>query len=108
VSNLVANAVRHAPEGSAVEVHARRTNGHLRIDVIDRGKGVAPEVKGVLFEKFSTLRSSSGAGRGGYGLGLYLVKLVAEAHGGTVALGDPEGGGAMFSLLFPQPVGAIS
>ena len=97
VENLLANAIRYGPAGGAVEVAVRREGRSLEIEVADRGPGVPPLVHPTLFEKFGAVEADHQARRG-YGLGLYLVKLVAQAHGGTVAVHDRPGGGAVFHL----------
>jgi signal transduction histidine kinase len=95
--NLAVNAIRYSPKGGVVEVVVNAHEGFAEIDVGDRGPGVPHSVRGHLFEKF---RSSEGARRG-FGLGLYMVKLVATAHGGRVAALDREGGGALLRISLP-------
>ena len=74
----------------------------ITIAVEDRGPGVPDELKAELFEKFGSVEARAGGRRQGFGLGLHLVKLVMEAHGGTVLVTDREGGGARFELRFPR------
>jgi signal transduction histidine kinase len=79
------------------------------IEVSDRGAGVPASLKLEIFEKFRSSEAGGGGARRGYGLGLYLVKLVAEAHGGTVSAADREGGGTTFTLTLPAhaSIGAL-
>ena len=68
------------------------------MEVADRGPGIPPEARAQLFEKFGSVEAQQGGRRKGIGLGLYLVKLVAEGHGGTVSVADRPGGGTVFRL----------
>jgi signal transduction histidine kinase len=101
VENLLSNAIKFSPSGQLVEVSAREADRELQISVSDRGKGVPPERQRELFEKFGGVKVKRGSDRRSYGLGLYLVRLVAEAHGGKVTVRDREGGGAVFMLSLP-------
>jgi signal transduction histidine kinase len=74
----------------------------VQIDVADRGPGVPQTWRSRLFEKFGSVEGKQGAVRRGYGLGLYLVKLVATAHGGSVCVLDRPGGGTVFRLTLPR------
>jgi signal transduction histidine kinase len=93
--NLVENALTHAPAGSTVTVHVKAP---AQLQVEDKGPGVPPEWRGRIFQRFwRAERRKSGAG-----LGLAIVKRTMEAHGGTVSVGDAPGGGALFTLTFPE------
>ncbi len=100
ILNLVANAVEVSPEGARVEVAVRGEEGGAAVTVRDRGPGVPPAERRRIFEPF---RSGS---PGGTGLGLTIVERVAAAHGGTVEVGDAEGGGALFRLRIPARTAA--
>lgn len=106
VANLVDNAVRHAPAGSAVEVDVEvevdPAPGAVRITVTDHGAGVPPEDQQRIFERFWRSGPDDPA-RPGAGLGLPIARQVAEAHGGTLTLRSPlpDGPGAAFTLTFP-------
>ena len=65
-------------------------------------------LKQELFQKFGASSAESGDRRRGYGLGLYLVRLVAEAHGGSVSIADRQGGGTTFALTLPQQPESVS
>ena len=102
VENLLSNAIKFSPSGQSVEVSATENNRELQICVSDRGRGVPAERKRELFEKFGGVTVKRASDRRSYGLGLYLVRLVAEAHGGKVTVRDREGGGAVFMLSVPS------
>lgn len=101
VENLLSNAVRHTGRDQAVEIRATRTGSWIRIEVADRGPGVPDELKIKLFQKFGSVAAKDTGAHGGYGLGLYLVRLVVEAHGGEVGIADRDAGGAVFSMTLP-------
>jgi two-component system osmolarity sensor histidine kinase EnvZ len=90
ISNLVDNALRYA--GEPVEIHARKLEGAVAIEVLDRGPGIPPEEAERLKRPFTRLDASR-SGPGGSGLGLAIVERVARAHGGTLDLLPREGGG---------------
>jgi len=93
VFNLVANAVHFAPQGSCIEIALRRGhNGRPRLEVADRGPGVAPEQVASLFSPYFTTRP------GGTGLGLAIVRQIAAAHGWEAGYRPRPGGGAIFWL----------
>jgi signal transduction histidine kinase len=95
--NLVLNAVQAASPRGHVQVAARREGATVVIDVEDDGAGVPEAVRGRLFEPLITTKDH------GNGLGLALVKRVAERHGGSVAHEPRPGGGARFSFRLPLP-----
>jgi signal transduction histidine kinase len=96
VSNLLTNAARHA--APPFFVSARRTGGELSITVEDRGKGIAPEFVGSLFERFT--RGATPASEGA-GLGLSIAQSYTRAHGGTLSYEPAEPHGARFCLVIP-------
>jgi two-component system, OmpR family, sensor histidine kinase KdpD len=96
VSNLLENAARHAPSRSTVRIAARDTGGTLEISVSDQGPGVAPVDRDWIFEPFR-----SGNGSRSSGVGLAICKAVVEAHGGHIAVGEADGGGARFTFTLP-------
>jgi signal transduction histidine kinase len=99
LGNLLANAIRHAPEGGQVTVRAARRTTALIITVEDTGSGVSSDLRDRLFEPFVTGRTE------GTGLGLAIARELAEAHGGRLELrragGDAPEEGAMFALVLP-------
>jgi signal transduction histidine kinase len=103
VENLVSNAIKYAPMGSAVSVSAKLLSDSLAIEVSDEGPGVPDSLKSSMFTKFGSIEAKQGSQRTGFGLGLYLVKLVADRHGGSIAIEDREGGGSVFRLVLRAP-----
>ncbi|MDP2344759.1 MAG: hybrid sensor histidine kinase/response regulator [Deltaproteobacteria bacterium] len=101
MENLLANAVRHAPRGSSVEIDVAARGESIVIGVSDRGPGVPEHRKGELFAKFGGVAKSGSTARRSYGFGLYLVDLVARAHHGVARVLDRPGGGARFELTLP-------
>lgn len=100
--NVLDNAGRHAPTDTQVRVSAGTVGGGWWLEVIDRGRGVAPEDRERVFARFGT------DGAGGTGLGLAVARWVAELHGGTLRFVDPEGDrGARLRLEVPaRPAGS--
>ncbi|MDY7231428.1 GAF domain-containing sensor histidine kinase [Hyalangium rubrum] len=100
LSNLVANALKHSPAGLPVVVEALRQvrdDGTWAVLIVsDQGPGIAPHLLPRLFERFSR-----GPGSSGLGLGLYLARQIAIAHGGTLEVHSAPGKGARFELAFP-------
>ena len=99
LSNLIDNAVKWSKGGESVEVEVSTRNGRVTIGVRDRGPGIPREEHGVIFEKFG--RAKGGLGRSGTGLGLFIARSIAEAHGGTIEVRSVPGQGATFTLTLP-------
>jgi signal transduction histidine kinase len=99
--NLVSNAMKFAPRGSAIELAATGTEEGVEISVSDRGIGIAPEDIEKAVAPFSQLGDPMTRRHEGTGLGLSLVKAVIELHGGTLAIGSAPGGGTLVRLRFP-------
>lgn len=100
VMNLGRNAVEHTAAGDEIALGSGLTDGEARIWVRDDGPGVAPEEQQRIFERFARAgrarRRSDGAG-----LGLAIVRAIAEAHGGRVTLESRPGAGARFTIVVP-------
>jgi two-component system sensor histidine kinase PilS (NtrC family) len=94
--NLVRNAAQVSRKGGDVHVRVGATDDEAELVVLDRGPGVAPELREKLFDTFY-----SGTARG-TGLGLAIVKRVADAHGGRVEVREREGGGSEFAFVIPR------
>jgi signal transduction histidine kinase len=99
--NLIENAIKYSPAGDEIEVRAYTEDGHrrLRIDVCDHGPGIAREHQRLIFEKFG--RVTSGNTHPGTGLGLFIARSIAEAHGGTLDVSSAPDQGATFTLDLP-------
>ena len=101
-SNLLSNAIKYSAIGSPVEVRAGIDSGQAVVSVEDHGIGIPTKDIDSLFERY--YRGSNVSGTVGTGMGLYLVKMVAEAHGGDIAVESGEGKGSKFSVRLPvQP-----
>src|SRR3954447_19425281 len=96
VSNLVANAIRHAPIGGVVRCTLRSAPGRLTIEVADSGAGVPPEQRQQIFERYDRGSDASGTG-----LGLAIVQEIAKLHGGSMSVGAAPEGGALFAFELP-------
>ena len=95
--NLIQNAVQATGKDAPVRISARAVDGGaVELAVEDDGPGVAPDLRPRLFQPFSAGKDSPGLG-----MGLYMARLIAESHGGSIRLVDPAGGGARFELLVP-------
>jgi signal transduction histidine kinase len=97
VANLLDNAVKYSPHGAPVEVRAWADNRHVSISVRDHGPGVPPDQQRLIFEKFGRASST----KPGTGLGLFIARSIAEAHGGSIRVESPTDGGAAFMLTLP-------
>ena len=104
ISNLVGNAIKYTQEGGAVTISAYVDGGdHLTVAVSDNGQGIRPEDQARLFEAFYRVPQREGgpARPPGSGLGLALVKAIAETHNGTVGVESTFGEGSTFRLSIP-------
>src|SRR4051794_2164751 len=99
IQNLVDNAVKYSSAGGRVHVSALADDGHVLIDVADEGPGIVPDDHELTFEKFG--RSSGGATKPGSGLGLFIARSIAEAHGGTLDVRSVPEQGSVFRLELP-------
>jgi signal transduction histidine kinase/CheY-like chemotaxis protein len=102
VWNLLSNAVKFTPPGGRVHVSLQSVAGHAEIIVADTGRGIPDALLPVIFDRFRQADSSSRRAHGGLGIGLALVRHLAEMHGGTVSVdsaGDSQG--ATFTVKLP-------
>ena len=98
--NLIDNAVKYSPPGDRVRVEAEQTDGRVVIEVRDRGPGISPEHQRLIFEKFGRANVAEHA-KPGTGLGLFIARSIAEAHGGALEVRSAPGRGATFRLSLP-------
>ena len=101
LANLIDNAIKYSGDDRALTIDTRAAGGWLVIAVSDRGVGIAREEQARIFEKFYRVGRSDTQGRRGSGVGLALVRHIAEAHGGTVTVESAPGDGSRFSLRLP-------
>jgi signal transduction histidine kinase len=98
VDNLISNAIKYSDAGGEVAVEAQADDGHVTIRVRDNGPGILPEHHDHIFEKFGR---AAGSAKPGTGLGLFLSRSFAEAHGGSLAVESHPGEGSVFTLTLP-------
>jgi signal transduction histidine kinase len=94
LQNLAANALRYAPPGTMVELHAARRKNAVTIAISDEGPGIAPEHLPRVFDRFYKVdesRVAQGGGAGGSGLGLSIVKAIVERHGASITVNSRPG-----------------
>jgi signal transduction histidine kinase len=100
LSNLIDNAVKYSPSGDEVAVRARRDNGRVVIEVTDHGPGIPVDQQRLIFEKFGRADVAGGS-KPGTGLGLFIARSIAEAHGGTLDVRSRPDEGSTFCLSLP-------
>ncbi|HEY8460308.1 MAG TPA: heavy metal sensor histidine kinase [Blastocatellia bacterium] len=101
VVNLLDNAIKYTPDGGAVTVGLWRENGLIRLRVADNGIGIPAEAAARVFERFYRVDKARSRAEGGSGLGLPIVKWIAEAHHGSVSLESAPGRGSSFTVSLP-------
>ena len=102
VWNLLTNAIKFTPQGGVIRVNAVRRDGSVLISVTDTGAGISSDFLPYVFDRFRQQDGASTRAHGGLGLGLSIVRHLAELHGGSVkAVSDGEGRGATFIVTVP-------
>ena len=99
VTNLLSNALKFG-RGRPVSLRGWSSDGQVFLTVRDRGPGIAQEAQARIFGRFE--RAPSGAGKAGFGLGLYIVRQLVEAHGGHIRVESSPGEGATFIVELPR------
>jgi signal transduction histidine kinase len=99
--NLVNNALKYSQERKYLGVHLYRTNGSVKLEVIDHGIGIPAQEQHKIFEKFYRVGDPLVHNTKGSGLGLALVRHIAQAHGGEVSVDSNPGEGSKFTILLP-------
>lgn len=99
LNNLISNAIKHTPSGGSIDVQVRlRDDGWLEFVVSDTGCGIKREYLPQLFERYWKPNES----KGGFGLGLFVVKGIIEAHGGSIHVTSEENKGTSFTFTIPS------
>ena len=98
VDDLLDNAVRYTPRGGVITVTGSVEGGTIGLSVLDSGPGFSADVLSRAFEPFVVDPDADRAGRDGAGLGLAIVRVIADAHGGSVEAENTPGGGARVTM----------
>ncbi len=106
LGNLLANALRHAPEGAikppSVTLNATAIGDQVTFTINDSGPGLSPEAQAQVFDRFWRGEKSRTRSAGGSGLGLAICLAIVTAHGGQIAVTSTEGQGTQFSVALPR------
>ena len=102
IRQLIDNAMAFSPSDASVEVRLRREGNDATIEVIDAGPGIPPDKRDAVFERFADWRPVGYEDRPGAGLGLFLCREVARAHGGDASIADGPDGGTMLTVRLPM------
>ncbi len=105
-SNVLSNAIKYSPDGGVIAVDAALANDEVVVTIADHGIGIPAGDLDRLFERYH--RGSNVSGIVGTGVGLYLVKMVVDMHGGAVAVESKEGEGARFTIRLPRKPAAAA
>jgi two-component system sensor histidine kinase BaeS len=100
LSNLVANALRHTPAGGTITLGGSTTATSVLLTVSDTGPGIDPDLLPHVFDRFVKGSASRGSG-----LGLAIARGLVEAHGGSITVESPAGGGTTFRVELPRNSG---
>jgi two-component system, OmpR family, sensor histidine kinase MtrB len=100
VINLLSNAVKYSPAGSVITMRLDRTDTHMTFSVTDQGVGISPEDQKILFQPFGRLVRTREMAHGA-GMGLFIVKKIIDAHGGTVNVHSTPGVGTTIGFTIP-------
>lgn len=101
VDNLISNALKYSPEGTAIDVVVHADESRIETSVVDYGIGIPKDELPQLFERFHRARNVSSRYYGGLGLGLYIASAIVEAHGGKIRVESEEGKGSRFTIDLP-------
>jgi signal transduction histidine kinase len=101
LANLVANAIRHSPEGGCIVLKASAEADGVRIEVVDGGPGIAPGEASRVFERFYRADAARSASGGGAGLGLAIARWIVELHGGAIRAEQAEPTGCRMVVELP-------
>jgi len=106
LDNLVSNALKFTPEGGDIQLRTHQSADGIVLDVSDSGIGLAPGEADRVFERFFRSTRVVDSQIPGTGLGLFIAKAIAEAHGGRISVASREGGGTTFRIELPAPLGS--
>jgi signal transduction histidine kinase len=107
LDNFLSNAVKFTPDGGSVHVSLRRAGDRAALEVTDTGIGIPSDAQRRLFERFFRAENAVARQLPGTGLGLYIARVIAEAHGGSLSVQSELGNGSTFRLELPLAVVAV-
>ena len=99
--NLIDNAIKYSPGSPEVTISTANENNGILISVADRGMGISTENQQNIFRRFYRVHTGNIHNIKGFGLGLFYVKTMVEAHGGSVSINSELNKGSRFDLFFP-------
>jgi len=102
IVNLLSNALKFSPRGSAVRLRAWETPDGVEVQVEDQGRGVPPSQREVIFDRFRQVEIADSAGQRGAGLGLAIARSIVEMHGGRIGVESEPGKGSTFWFRIPR------
>jgi signal transduction histidine kinase len=105
--NLLDNAVKYSPDGGAVRLAVDVSDRHAEVSVRDCGIGIAADAQARMFQRFGRIVTPRTSSIPGTGLGLYLCRELARAHGGDITVESREGEGSTFTLTLPLQNGGV-
>ena len=108
LDNLVSNALKFTPAGGTVHVSLRQDGGSARLEVTDSGIGIGADDQRRLFQRFFRAEAAVEQQVPGTGLGLYISRVIAEAHDGSVSVRSELGRGSTFRLELPMARAAVA
>jgi signal transduction histidine kinase/CheY-like chemotaxis protein len=102
LTNLISNAVKFSPRGQEVRITAHAVGEAVLFSVGDRGRGVPPDQREAIFERFGQVDASDSREKGGFGLGLPIARSIVEQHGGRIWVDSEPGHGSTFWFTLPR------
>lgn len=101
IQNLLSNAAKYAPAGSAIKISCDRVDGQVLVSIADEGPGIREEDATRIFERFYRVENEQNKGVSGFGIGLYLCSEIIQGHGGTIGVKSKPGEGSYFYFTLP-------
>lgn len=102
ITNLVSNAIKYSNEGGTIHIEISEQSNNVIISISDDGIGIPKEEQKMIFERFYRTDKSRNRKTGGAGIGLTIVKMIVQAHGGKIIVESDEGNGSRFTITLPK------